>query len=353
MNLNTDTWKTFYLKKLYHIQMGSGLDKNKLNLDDKEVNLVSRLSYNNGVDCKVGYIDKLKPFDAGLLTVALGGSYLGSCFVQEEQFYTAQNVAVMRQKCPEINHAINLFISSLVRFECKTKYYAFGRELNIHLDTDFNIKLPIQHDARGNPLIDSSYKYSDDGYIPDWQFMEDYIKSLHHKPLTTKNKADNVSSFEVNNWIDFKLSDLFEVAAGKYHYADEYELGNTPYITAADTNNGIGLRINLNADFAKNKITIGKIGATAYYQNEDFCATSDVNVLTSKFRLNKYIGLFIVQVINYSQRFRWAYGRQCRIGDTKDIVIKLPVITKEDGTYEPDWKYMENYIKSLPYGDRI
>ena len=56
MNLNTDTWKTFYLKKLYHIQMGSGLDKNKLNLDDKEVNLVSRLSYNNGVDCKVGYI---------------------------------------------------------------------------------------------------------------------------------------------------------------------------------------------------------------------------------------------------------------------------------------------------------
>ena len=38
--------------------------------------------------------------------------------------------------------------------------------------------LPIQRDDNGSPVIDSGKKYSDKGYIPDWQFMEDYIKLL-------------------------------------------------------------------------------------------------------------------------------------------------------------------------------
>ena len=33
----------------------------------------------------------------------------------------------------------------------------------------------------------------------------------------------------------------------------------------------------------------------------------------------------------------------------KETVIKLPVDT--DGN--PDWQFMENYIKALPYGDRL
>ena len=32
----------------------------------------------------------------------------------------------------------------------------------------------------------------------------------------------------------------------------------------------------------------------------------------------------------------------------KSTIVNLP--TKNN---EPDWEYMENYIKSLPYGDRI
>lgn len=33
----------------------------------------------------------------------------------------------------------------------------------------------------------------------------------------------------------------------------------------------------------------------------------------------------------------------------KDTIIKLPVNENDN----PDWNYMENYIKSLPYGDRL
>ena len=183
MKLNTDNWKEFYLKNLYKIRMGNKFDKNKMSDDKPTINFVSRISYGNGVDCKVDYVSGTEPFKKGMLTVALGGSYLGSCFVQEEPFYTGQNVAVMEACNEEMNHNVNLFISGLIRFESKIKYYAFGRELNSHINRDFNIKLPIKYNKDGTPIIDDTYSYSDEGYIPDWEWMDRYINELHHKPL--------------------------------------------------------------------------------------------------------------------------------------------------------------------------
>ena len=95
----------------------------------------------------------------------------------------------------------------------------------------------------------------------------------------------------------------------------------------------------------------------AFYQKDNFCATSDVNILKPKFYLNAYIAIFIISVINFDENYRWNYGRQCRIGDTNTIKIKLPSKYKPSDKlaningYVPDWKYMENYIKNLPYGD--
>ena len=62
--------------------------------------------------------------------------------------------------------------------ESKYKYFPFGRELNTHIRKDFEFTLPIQRNLDGSPVIDDSYKYSEQGYIPDWQWMEDYIRSL-------------------------------------------------------------------------------------------------------------------------------------------------------------------------------
>lgn len=147
---------------------------------------------------------------------------------------------------------------------------------------------------------------------------------------------------DTSEWMEFNLVDYFDVTAGKYYYPSEYEEGTTPYISASNTNNGIVAYINLRPDFEGNCITTGKVGCTAFYQPAPFCATSDVNVITPKFDMNPYIGLFVTQVINFSENYRWNYGRQCRVGDTKEITLKLPAKSNE-----PDWEWMEKYIKSL------
>ena len=172
----------------------------------------------------------------------------------------------------------------------------------------------------------------------------------------------NLNTYE---WKEFKIPSLFDVCPGKYYSKDSYDEGKTPYISASDTHNGISSMTNLEPDFTGNKMTIGKIGATAYYQSQPFCATSDVNVLTPKFKMSPFVGLFISRIINYSENYKWSYGRQCRVGDTNKIAIKLPIKyrlldggkTKEpiideshkysDKGYIPDWQFMEDYIKSL------
>jgi hypothetical protein len=147
-----------------------------------------------------------------------------------------------------------------------------------------------------------------------------------------------------SKWKSYLLSKYFDVKAGIYHYPEEYDDGKTPYISASNENNGIIQYIDLVPDFKGNCIVTGKIGCTAFYQKDDFCASSDVNVFIPKnFKLNEQIGLFLTTVINFSENYKWSYGRQCRVGDSNEIIVKLP----STNIGEPDWHFMEAYIKSI------
>lgn len=177
LNINENKWKNFYLSDLFDTQMGNGIDAVLTTNDNPKYAYVTRNRNNNGI---VDFIDEIKdekPFKAGNMTLALGGSYLGSCFVQNKDFYTAQNVGVLKPK-ENISLEAKIFISVIIRNECKIKYQAFGRELNSHFRKDFILKLPIITDKDNNPVIDIKKKYSQNGYIPDFDFMEQYIKQL-------------------------------------------------------------------------------------------------------------------------------------------------------------------------------
>lgn len=176
VGLDTRSWKEFYLHKLFNPSMGNGIDAIATTNYNPKYNYVSRDSNGN---CVVGFVDEVegqKPFPAGAMSLALGGSFLGACFIQKEPFYTAQNVGIFQEKEPLSIHT-KLFISTLIRNECKIKYQAFGRELNSHFRKDFTLKLPVLMNG-DEYVIDREKKYSKCGYIPDWKWMENYIKSL-------------------------------------------------------------------------------------------------------------------------------------------------------------------------------
>lgn len=177
VELKVDSWRTFHLYDLFYIDSGNKFDKSKMSETIlSEVAFVGRSSENNGVSTFVDKVDGVIPYQKGLITLALGGS-IGSCFIQRDDFYTSQNVAVLIPKS-DYSESVKLFLCSLIYYETKTSYIAFARELNAHIKTDFVFRLPIQQNGDGTPVIDPDKVYSEDGYIPNWKFMEDYIGSL-------------------------------------------------------------------------------------------------------------------------------------------------------------------------------
>lgn len=58
--------------------------------------------------------------------------------------------------------------------------------------------------------------------------------------------------------------------------------------------------------------------------------------------------MFLITIIK-ANRYRFGYGRKWTLEKMQNTTIKLPV--KSDK--QPDWQRMENYIKSLPYGNFI
>lgn len=166
--IDTRKWGRFHLydESLFTIDSGTKLDKIKMTNKNPSINFVGRANANNGVTDYIDRIEGLKPYDAGCLTISLGGEYLGSCFIQEKQFYTSQNVNVLIPKHPMSDYC-KRFISTMIFREGRLHYKAFVDELNRHMKTDFTILLPVTSDNK-----------------PDWDYMEKYMQMIEQK---TKN----------------------------------------------------------------------------------------------------------------------------------------------------------------------
>lgn len=100
-----------------------------------------------------------------------------------------------------------------------------------------------------------------------------------------------------------------------------------------------------------NVITVNRNGngvAEAFYQPVPFSSTEDVHVFKPKFELNKFRAMFLLPLFRM-EKYRFNYGRKWGLARMNDSLIRLPVTPQG----EPDWLFMETYIKSLPYSKSI
>lgn len=365
MELNVQDWEEYRVDKLFSVVLSKG-DIKEDDMDCGTVRLVSSGETNNGI---VAHIDssgdgKAEIFNGNVITADM----FCNAYYQNECFYAVSHgrVNILLPNF-EFNSNIGLFISTIINNE---KYkYSYGRALYGNVVSSMIINLPTQINKDNNTyVIDENRTYSDEGYIPDWQFMEDYIKSLHHKPITTKVKNDNIPELNIQLWEWFSMGKLFDIRKGKRLTSADQEEGNNNYVGAIDSNNGIANHIGQAPIHEANTISLSYNGSVgeAFYQSEPYWATDDVNALYSRYKgFNKQIGLFMATVIR-QEKYKFSYGRKWTLENMNSTDIKLPIKrdnngspiiddnrTYSDNGYIPDWQYMEDYINSLPYSDRI
>ena len=156
---------------------------------------------------------------------------------------------------------------------------------------------------------------------------------------------------DTSSWKWFKYTELFDISGSKTTPLEDlkaYGKGGYPYITTQAVNNGVEGFFNYCTEKGGVLTVDSAVLGFCSYQEKDFSASDHVEVLTPLFEMNKYIALFLVTLINKEQ-YRYSYGRKCSQIKLRNSKIKLPVTPSG----EPDWKFMEDYIKSLPYSKNL
>ncbi|MCY3594731.1 MAG: restriction endonuclease subunit S [Bacteroidetes bacterium] len=310
------------LGSLFEVQYGSQFDLNKMSQttasDPERINFVSRRHKNLGVSAYVKPHLGRPPFPPGLITVALGGSYLLSAFVQERHFYTAQNVAVLTPKMP-MGFAEKVFYCLCLR-KNRFRYSAFGREANRTLAL-IEVPTTVPEQFRGNAIC---------------------ALGPNSNPI-----LDSSIALDPTNWKDFLLSDLFDITGTKttsVKRLDEYGQGKCPYVTTRASNNGVRDFFSYSTEKGNVLVIDSAVAGHCTYQADDFSASDHVEKLIPRFVLNQYVAMFLTTIINRSQ-FRYSYGRKASQGRLRQVKIRLP--STINGS--PDWEHMEKFIKSLPH----
>ncbi|WP_062428805.1 N-6 DNA methylase [Treponema endosymbiont of Eucomonympha sp.] len=176
-------------------------------------------------------------------------------------------------------------------------------------------------------------------------FANKVVRCVSDESLLPKKPA-----IDVSEWQYFALTDLFTITGSETTPLldlEEYGKGKYPYVTTQATNNGVASFFDYFSEQGNVLTVDSAVLGYCSYQSFNFSASDHVEKLIPIFDMNKYTALFLVTILNKEQ-YRYNYGRKCSQSRMKTVSIKLP-----SKNQQPDFEYMENYIKSLPYSKCI
>lgn len=320
--LDISGWKPFRIGSLFTIKKGKRLTKE--NQTGGRTPYIGAVDSNNGV---TNYIGQEPIHEGNTITLSYNGS-VGEAFYQEHPFWATDDVNVLYPRF-NLTRNIALFICAVLRLE---KYrFAYGRKWTVELMKNSIIYLPEKESK------------------PNWQLMEDFISEKYKKIERKSHIRTSSSCVDVTQWKQFKISDLFDCSIARSEDFGNIPKGNTPFIGRTENDNGLQGYVEGNKLNKGQCITIGMVGTMkAYWQELDFAASQNILILRRK-GLNKYVALFLTTVLQHTIRNKYSYNRPIQKEKFKHIFLKLPV----DSSGNPDWAYMENYIKGVPYSDLI
>lgn len=310
---------------LFEVKYGVNLELINLNESPQKsegvVCFVSRTENNNGVSAFVKKVEDVKPISAGTLTVAGGGSVLAT-FLQPYEYYSGRDLFYLTPK-RKMSEREMMYYSICIK---RNKYrYSYNRQANKTLRDLF---IPAK--------------------VPD-----EFLK-LRIDELSSKSVSNNKLSLFGHEWKWFSCGHLFDLSTDPFVSIDEARKvpGKYPFISTGSVDNGIACMTGIEKAkvYPRGCITVASSGSAgeAFYQEKPFKVTNMITILKPKFTINVYTGLFLVTLIR-KEKYRYSYGRKSGIERMKESKIKLPVA--KNG--QPDWQFMEDYIKSLAYSASI
>lgn len=371
--MDVSKWKLFKIGEIFNCSTTKALKTNEI--VEGNIVYITRSTIRNVCSKLVSNVEN-KIERGNCITIGAEGAV---AFYQKDEFLPGVKVYTLRNDYLNENNA--LFVCTMINKSCYKYSYSRARVLSA-IKAEY-VLLPAN------------------GEDPSWDEMSDYIESLKEKVnkqfdkllAVTKGDANTLKNFsgkvdandfnewafttsksslklDLNKWREYKIGDLFTTYTGGDLIISNVEEGNIPIVSHSASRNSVSI---FSSEIPGKKLfDCSKVIALAdrgtffaTIQKEDFYIGTRVKALESKYdNITKHILMFIATIIN-NEAFRFTYGRNCT-GGLDSLKISLP--TKFDSTgrifvdssqkfskngYVPDWDYMDQYIKHLPYSDRI
>lgn len=327
------SWGKFDLIDYFDVIIGKAIDGNKKHIKPPGelvvANYITRSVSNNGINDRISYS---KEYLSDYGNVIIVGNETAYPFIQTKPFFTGTKVNIL---IPKMEISLNALIYICTLLRVAVEKYSYAYTINSTKLKNLEIYMPINDDK-----------------TPDWNFMESYIKdSMTSIVFQTKEKNYNYTiSLRDKDWGKFKL-----VKSSKINGLFSYKVGTDISKVKTDTdgkkgylisntekNNGVNYIENQLLEGRSNVITIATRGNdyTCYYQDKDVVTVVRAIMLYDNDNLNRYNAQFIITMLN-QLKYRYSYGRFANGNNIKTEYIKLPM----DNKGNPDWSFMEEYIK--------
>lgn len=332
-------WKEFWLSGdngIFNLEAtASGIDGNKLISEEGRIPYISRSNNTNGIKSFVSeqQSPKYKMDDGNCISIGLDTQ---TVFYQSHKFFTGQNIQILRNNILNENKALFLIqtiLSQMVKFNWGGNGATLGRLKRT------KILLPVRNNGQ-----------------PDYDYMESIVKGIKKKKIQKyqnyicgekeKLSFKEIPKIDVMEWKAFHVKNIFSsIQRGKRLTKKNQISGNTPYISSSATENGVDNFIGNTKSIRKfsNCLSLANSGSvgSCFYEPFEFIASDHVTHLKEK-SFTKFQYLFMATMLRRLSE-KYNFNREINDDRISTETIMLPIDSKGN----PDYEYMEQYIKNL------
>ena len=331
--INVKKWHNYRLCDLFKIKPAKGKNSQQLN-DGNDVPYIAASKECNGFNRMVainGFEDWVSEGNC-IQLIHIGDAAAGYANYIPDKFIAMSGKSSCAYNKNMTKYS-GLFIAAII---CKTN------------KNKYSFKDSWTGDKVKNTIITLPYKTNDE---PDWEYMESYMKNIiqesEQKIENLRNINNSKKKINLNNWKSFTIGKLFEnvVKSPVLHTKDVTEnVNGIPYVVRTKFDNGIKYNVEKKLQMQSSPagtISFGAENATFFYQEKEYVSGRDIYYIDTRY-LTKYACLFVVTCLQtIVEKYSYNYGMFPEL--VKKEEIKLPV--NKNG--EPDWEYMENYMKNI------
>lgn len=182
--------------------------------------------------------------------------------------------------------------------------------------------------------------------LNDYELTEEDKQILSLSKKSASNEDGTVNSRIQKKKI--KVVDLFEVKNTHSIPKEWVRVGCTPYVTASSSNNSVSQYVDydINQIDNGNCIVIGGKTMVISYQENDFFSNDSHNLalyLKDKEHRNKYVYKYLIACLKKALSAKYTWGDSISNEKIQKDFMIIPVTPFG----EPDWNYMEKYIRTI------